>query len=152
MRGSKTTRLECQWFAFEQGVSYGTDLVHGRLDFIGSKQYPSLEIVFVKVADTDTPKCFLNFHSMGNREYRKDAPRQTSFLDLFRLGPSRGDIGNGETCPMNQIQVNIPHPELQTSGSGTVIHDRFFLMRTRWQDCREWTCQCLGRLYQSTWW
>ena len=110
MRGSKTTRLECQWFAFEQGVSYGTDLVHGRLDFSGSGQYPSLEIVFVKVADTDTPKCFLNFHSMGNREYRKDAPRQTSFLDLFRLGPSRGDIGNGETCPMNQIQVNIPHP------------------------------------------
>ena len=89
---------------------------------------------------------------MEKKEYQKGAPRQTSFLDLFHLGPSRGDIGNGETCPMNQIQVNIPHPELRTRASGTDIHDRFFLGRSRWQDCCESTCQYLGRLYQSTWW
>ena len=103
-----------------------------------------VEIYFVKVADTNTPKCFLNSRPSENREYRKDAPRPTSPLDLFHLGPSCGDIGNGETCPMNQIQVNIPHLELRTRASGTVIHNRFFLRRSLWKDCCEWTCQCLG--------
>lgn len=50
-----------EWFAFKRGVFCETNLVHGRLNFSGSKQY--LEILFVKVADTDAPKRFLNFRA-----------------------------------------------------------------------------------------
>jgi hypothetical protein len=43
-----------EWFAFKRVISCDANLVHGRLDFSGSQQY--LEILVVKVADTNAPK------------------------------------------------------------------------------------------------
>ena len=52
----------------------------------------------MKVADTDTPKCFLNFRGT----WKAGESTGKAHLDHSHLGPSCGDIGNGETWPMNQ--------------------------------------------------
>ena len=101
VRGSDNT------VRFERFLSCDTDLVHSWLDFSGSKQ--CLEFLFVKVADTNAPICFVSKESRG---YRKSTPCQTSFVDLFHLAPSCWDIGNSETWRMNEVQVNIRYPKL----------------------------------------